>query len=92
MLWAIQVSKLAIMKGRLQHRSLFNTTKLCDHPQADQSSIRAPETTHIDRHCAWEKQPAKANLLSWAIRPQTQSHVKIHISHTVFHHLLFINC
>ena len=32
-LWAIQVSKLTKIKGRLRHRSLFNTTVLYSHIQ-----------------------------------------------------------
>ena len=32
-LWAIQISKLAKMKGHLQHRSLFNTMELYSHPE-----------------------------------------------------------
>ena len=32
-LWAIQGSKLAKMKGNLQHKSLSNTTELYNHTQ-----------------------------------------------------------
>ena len=42
-LWAIQISKLAKMKGSLEHRPLFNFTKLNNHVQPSPGSIQAPD-------------------------------------------------
>jgi len=68
-LWASQAFKLAKMKGNSQQTPLFNTTELCSHSQPSQHWPSFPfghQSTCTDRHCASEKQPAKADHSSIA--------------------------
>ena len=59
-LWASRAIGTAKMKGNSQQTRLFNTTELCNHPNTSQAFI-GHQTTRTDRHCASEKQPAKAD-------------------------------
>ena len=46
-LWAIQVSKLAKMKVKLQHRSLFNTTDIYTTPQSCAATVHMHTVIHM---------------------------------------------
>ena len=68
-IWAIQVSKLAKMEGCtftpqvfLQHHSAAHTA----NPRLSRAPL-GPQTTHMDRHCAWKaaskSRPLKSSLI-----------------------------
>ena len=67
-LWATQVFKLAKMKGNSQQTPSISTPQSCaathSHPKTEPPF--GHQTACTDRHCASEKQPAKANHSSVA--------------------------
>ena len=97
---AIQISKLAEMKGNLQQTCTFNTTELCSHSKP----FHLDKTAHTDCHCAQFRKAAKlvyfmhhlvyggkSNLLTWAIRPIFSNPVTYRSSKIESHFMIDFN-